>query len=228
LDREYVINGFVPRFLFVTATADFDAYRPPTMMNESMELISGDLVGYLSKLHDRFDKDMTLNIGEQSFTSPKDWTLGMTPEALQRYADFERTMSLSGAVAVEPELYSPTLDRMAKSGLKIAMMFAAMRDMDSDDITINLDDMLRAINYIDRWKEFTIEIIDNVGKGTNERLLERAFALVKRGKETRSEIMRSMHLTAKEADWMFETLEQRGLIIRSKHGKMERVYATSV
>jgi DNA-binding MarR family transcriptional regulator len=44
----------------------------------------------------------------------------------------------------------------------------------------------------------------------------------------RSELMNNYHLSAKDADVLFSTLEQRGLIDRQKHGKTERISLTAV
>jgi len=225
LDKDYIINGFIPRFLFVTADADVTAYRPPTLVTTEQQVVSSDLAEFLSRLHGDYDASQIMKIGTQEIATPKVWSVHMTQEALERYAEFERQLSVAGTYADEPELYSPTFDRMAKSGLKLSILFAASRQQPSDDgITLELDDILRAIYYIDKWKQHTIDVISNAGKGVSERTLERALKLIKNGKNTRSDVMRSMHLTSREADWIFETLEQRGLIIRTRSGKAEKLY----
>jgi len=226
LDRDYIINGFIPRFLFITAEADVTNYRPPTLVTEVQQSVNTELAEYLSHLKGDYEATQTIKLGTQEITTPKVFPVKMTQEALERYAEFERQLSVAGTYADEPELYSPTFDRMAKSGLKLAIMFAASRQAPSadSDIALALDDVLRGIAYIDKWKGHTIEVVSNAGKGVSERTLERALKLIKNGKNTRSDVMRSMHLTSREADWIFETLEQRGLIVRTKSGKSEKLY----
>ena len=225
MDREYVINGFIPRFLFITADADLDSYRPPTMMSTQLQTVSSELAAFLSNLKNVYGQDMTMNLGGQQISTPQTFDVKMSKEALNRYADFERAMNIAGAEADESQLFSPTFDRMAKSGLKISMIFAAIRQTPTEEghITIELDDMLRAIYYIDKWKKFTIEVVENAGKGVSERQLSRAFELIKGGKDSRSSLMRAMHLVSREADWIILTLEERGLIVTSKQGKLQRL-----
>jgi hypothetical protein len=82
--------------------------------------------------------------------------------------------------------------------------------------------LIRAIGYGENWKSYANEIMNGVGKGQAERFLDTIYnAILRNPGVNRSYLMTSYHLSAKEANQVFETLEQRNLIIRQKVGRSE-------
>jgi hypothetical protein len=119
------------------------------------------------------------------------------------------------------------MDRLSKSGLKAAMLIAASRQR-GDKIVIELEDMVRAIYYVRGWRKYVIEVMNNVGRSAAEHHLDAVYRSVRRkGGCTRSTLMQNHHLSARDADQIFLTLEQRGLISRTKVGRSEMIVATS-
>jgi hypothetical protein len=118
-------------------------------------------------------------------------------------------------------------DRAAKSTLKAAILLCASRST-PEDAVIELVDVLQAIRFAQGWLPHSVDVIENVGKPAAEHTLERALGLIMKGKDTRSEFMRSMHLTKRDTDWILDTLEERGLIRRQRMWKTERLFPTHV
>jgi hypothetical protein len=116
------------------------------------------------------------------------------------------------------DLMTPTMDRLAKSGLKMSVLLAATRS--EPRVIVTEEDVIRAFYYIERWSVFTLDLIGNIGKTTSERLLERVHRSVQAQPGiTRSQLMQNNHLTARDADLVFETLIQRGLIEKKSVGR---------
>jgi hypothetical protein len=125
----------------------------------------------------------------------------------------------AGLKTERPELMTPLFDRLAKSTLKATILLAAARKM-ADRIEIGIDDVLLAIRYATEWREYAIDVVNGVGKSVAENQLETVMENIKRSPGvSRSRLMRNYHLTAREADAVFSTLEQRGLVSISKQGR---------
>jgi hypothetical protein len=136
----------------------------------------------------------------------------------------------AGIASARPEIMTPTFDRLAKSILKASVLIAASRKLANDEIEVTLADITKAAYYGEAWRACVVEVMDNVGKGQNERQLEILMgAIRKRGDAgiERSFLMRSYHLNAREIEDALTTLEQRGVITRARiqGTKGERIVA---
>ena len=225
LDVSYITDGFLPRFVFITAEANMSDLRPLTLSTEEDNSISSDLAERLSFLRSRYDVQEQIMLGAQKLAHKGFHLVGMTQEALDRYNQLESSFIVAGQGSSDPDVYVPVLDRLAKSGLRVATLLAAERQ-EPPQVTVELQDVLQAIRYIDGWLPHTLWVIENAGKAVSEKRLDQAMALIRKGKDTRSSVMRSMHLMARDADIIFDTLEQRGMITRHKNGKKEALYPT--
>jgi predicted transcriptional regulator len=137
----------------------------------------------------------------------------------------ELKMLESGIKSVVQDMLTPTMDRLAKSGLKASILIAASR-MPNSRVMVTEGDVLKAFQYVTQWREFAMEVMSGIGMSQQEKQIEILFAAIKRNPGvTRSELMRNYHLTKREADSMFDTLEQRGLIARVKTKGTERLTA---
>lgn len=224
LNEQYVIDGFLPRFIFIVAEPKIDDLRPLTLSTHEQQTVATELVERLNKLRVRFDQTQQIMIGGQALNSREPVMVSMTQEALDRYNELEREFIIAGRSSADVDLYTPTLDRLAKSALRVATLLAAERQADKEEIKVELIDVLQAIRFVEGWLPHTLTVLENVGKGENEQLLERAYKHILNGKNTRSAVMNAMHLSKRDADAMFDTLEERGFIIRTKDGKKEKVF----
>ncbi len=218
MDYGYVTSGFIPRFMFISADSDISRLRPLGPPSESTLEERGVLLSKFSKLYGHYTSEQLIKIGDKEVTVPKKWDATLTTEAWVRYNKFEADMLQVGLDSDRADLMTPTMDRLAKSGLKMSILLAATR-MDAL-VEVTEEDVIRAFYYIERWVIFTLDLIHNIGKTTSERLLERVHRSIKAQPGiTRSALMQNHHLNARDADLVFNTLEQRGQIIKQKAGR---------
>jgi ribosomal protein S25 len=120
------------------------------------------------------------------------------------------------------------MDRLAKSGLKAAALIAASK-LPEENVVVDRLDMLHAFFYIEQWLRHTIYIVNNIGKSNDERLIQKILLTIQANQGVlRSEIMRRNYMSARDAEQVFLTMEQRGLVRREKKGgRGERIYTTS-
>jgi len=141
-----------------------------------------------------------------------------------RYNSHEAQLVHSGLDSDRPDLMTPTFDRAAKSGLKMSLLIAAARNPTDDEfIIIEEKDIVRAFYYIEQWLPYTLDLMENIGVGASERQMEKIYkAIIRKPGITRSKLMQNFHLTSRDASLIFDTLEQRGVIIKQKVGRAEQ------
>lgn len=220
---EHIVSGFIPRFIFISADADRDRYRPLGPSTAGQETISAELANELSELRGHYNTTQTITIGTQQVESQQKFVANLTPEAWDRYNQLEQMLVFAGDDSDIPELITPTLDRLCKSALKAAVLIAASRQR-SPTVTVEICDMLRAISYLDIWKDYSIDVVTNAGKSFSEKTIDRALHLVRRGNATRASIMNAMRLSSRDANLLIETMEQRGLVSVAKQDRGQRLY----
>jgi hypothetical protein len=220
LKFDHISSGFIPRFLFLTAESDASRVRPlgpPTDLDTSGREA---LIDQMTEMYN-FYHASTIQVLSNGVQIPgqKRCDATLTQEAWDRYNNFERQMLDAGLKTERPELMTPLFDRLAKSTLKATILLAASRKL-TETIEIGIDDVLLAIKYAIGWREFAIDVVNGVGKSVAENQLETVMENIKRTPGiSRSRLMRNYHLTAREADAVFSTLEQRGLVSVNKQGR---------
>lgn len=223
MDQSYIIDGFLPRFIFITAEADVTRLKPLQLSNGTTERISTELIKELAALHNRYDVTDQVTLGDQTIAHKAPKVLPMTQEALDRYNKCEFTMLMSGQDSSDPDIYLPSMDRLAKSGLRVATLLAAARANKPDEAIVELNDVLKAIDYIEGWLPHTLEVMHSVGKTADEKTMDRIIRLTQRGKTTRTSLMQSTHLSAKELSFILDQMEAQGLVVLHKAGKQINV-----
>jgi predicted transcriptional regulator len=99
---------------------------------------------------------------------------------------------------------------------------AASRQKGADTVEVALTDIVQAIYYGEGWRNYAKEIIVNVGVSKDEKKLKQIMnAIYKHGGMSRSSIMQSYHLSGRDMTAITDTLEQRGMIVRTKVGRGE-------
>ena len=230
LSFEQVSSGFMPRFVFITAESDVNRVRPlgpPTDVTDSnREVIRTELeemYSFYNRTIQMTVKGTKITIDEKVKVNAK-----LTPDAWFRYNQLEQQMLDSGIRSDRADIMTPTFDRLAKSILKAAVLLAATRQR-NETIIVEVEDIIRAAVYGENWRMFVKEVMANVGKGQAERQLDNILGAIKRRPGvTRSYLMQAYHLSARDATQLFETLEQRNLIIRQKNGKAEVLFPTVI
>lgn len=220
LKLDHISSGFIPRFVFITAVSDptkVQPLGPPTLLDTTgrQELID-ELMGI--KEHYSQQLEFVTPQGHKTFI-PRKWDAELAEDAWVRYNAFEQTMLQAGVKSDRPDLMTPLYARLAVSTLKAIILLAASRQR-KDHVVIELDDVLLGIKYCEGWREYAIEVINGVGKSVVEGNIERIYENIKRNPGiNRSTLMQHYHLTAREADIIFTTLEQRGLVTPSRMGR---------
>lgn len=227
LTFEQVSSGFMPRFLFVTAESDPTRLKPlgpPTEQSDNgRQAVIDELTELCKHYHQTMEMELPKVVGT-TITTQKVFDAKLTPEAWARYNKFEADMIEDGLKAERPEIMTPVNDRLSKSMLKAAVLLAASRERE-EDVTVQLIDVLRAIHYAKQWKSHANIVMSSVGKGTLEKQIDSVLRLVERQPGiTRSVVMQRMHLTAQQASALFDTMDQRGVVIRQRQGRTERLF----
>jgi ribosomal protein S25 len=224
LDYDSVSSGFLPRFLFITAESDITRLRPlgpPTERSiGKRELIRARL----ATIHSHYRRLQEVSVNGTKLVGQKRWDASLTDEAWERYNKFEADMLKHGFESANRDLVTPVFDRLSKSTLKMAVLVAAARNL-TDRVVVEERDLLKAIFYVEQWREFVAQIINSVGRTAAEKTIDKVYeSVVKKPGVTRSELMQHHRLTAREADNVFTTLDQRGRLQRIKSGRTERLY----
>jgi len=225
LTPEQVASGFMPRFVIISAESDVARLKPlgpPT--DRSLEG-RAKIIGLLKKFHTHYNAEQLIKVEGKTVAVPRRWDATLTDAAWSRYNALESEMLNQGLNAMQSDLTTPTFDRLAKSGLKMAVLLAAAETL-SGTVTVQEQHVVRAFYYIEQWRYHTAQVVQNIGKTGDERRIERVYQAIQRRPDiTRSTLMQSYHLNAREAEHVLTTLEQRGVIIRIKQGRTERLNA---
>ncbi len=230
LTFDHVSSGFMPRFIFITAESDVGKVRP---LGPPTEVNLGARDAILSEMRDlvnHYVQGAVLEIknGQVGVSPALQWKAELTPRAWERYNELEASMMKAGVESEHPAVLTPTYDRLSKSMLKAAVLLAASRKRE-DKIVVEEEDIIRAIYYGTGWRDYSHQVINNVGKGTAEKELDViANAIMRKPGVTRSQLMQSYHLRAREASHIFETLEQRGVVTRQRVGRTEQFFPVTL
>lgn len=226
LTFEHIQSGFIPRFVFITAessTARMQPLGPPTIRDYSGR---DELITEMEEIRDHYVVVGSTEVKGQGFVVPKmrEWDAELTPEAWARYNKFESEMMQAGMDSGHPDLMTPLYDRLSKSSLKAATLLAASRQR-KEKVIVEESDVVLGIWYCRDWRNYANDVINGVGKTTFERDLDKIVkAITSNPGISRSRIMQNYHLTARQADAVFATLEQRGQITSSRSGKGQTFY----
>lgn len=231
LTFEQVSSGFMPRFIFITAESDVTKLKPLGPPTDTTQNNKHIILDEMRDLASHYQQMTTLELKNVpgKIESPMMFDARMTDEAWIRYNELEIRMLEAGTASeFRADVLTPTYDRLSKSILKAAVLLAASRSR-SEQIVVELADVLRAIHYGEQWKIHADDVMANIGKTTYERQIVNIHRLVWRKPGcSRSQVMQHYHLNAKTTSEIFMTMEQRGLIVVRRTGKTEQLYPTAI
>lgn len=216
LTPRHVDSGFLPRFLFVMGTSSIEEMKPlgpPTEESDNRRMY---IVNEFKELYDRYKFKSNIEISGQQLAIGI--RVNAAPDVWDRYNELEKSLLYKSMNSAEPTLHMPMMDRLCKSLLRVAILLAAVRC--TGDVVIEMVDLLRAISMAEIWQAHATAVLLELGKSTAEKQIERALTYIKTNAGcAKAALMRSMHLTAKDSDWIISTLIQRGLIRAEAYGK---------
>ena len=116
------------------------------------------------------------------------------------------------------------MDRLAKSGLKAAVLLSAARRQE-EKLIVTESDLVKAFSYVEQWRVHTLEVINNMGRSTAENQINAVMGSIQRKPGIRkSEIMRNYHLSAREMGQILDTLDQRAMITQQRDGRGAKLF----
>jgi hypothetical protein len=226
LTYEQISSGFIPRFVFITAESDTTRLKPLGPPTAEILDTGSEIKGELIEIFNHYRSFVRMEIGDtkQIIETPRKWDVELTPDAWLRYNKLEAQMLDTGLKAELADLMTPVYDRLSKSILKSAMLLAASRQR-GDTVIVSEEDLLRAIMYGEQWRIHVREMVKGIGEGHAEKQFKAIMRQVQKSPGvTRSAIMQYHHLTARQANDVFETLSQRGLITMAKAGRTQQIF----
>lgn len=221
LSLDHVSSGFIPRFIFLTAKTDLKRVKPlgpPSIRDLG---VRDELLGEIRRMHAHYTQtvDVSVEGAGVHIAPPRRWYAELTPEAWARFNEFEAVLNDAAVKSDREDIIAPVYARLGMSTLKTAVLLAASETRE-DTISVELIHILHAIHFATKWREYAIEVVNGAGSTESERQLERVYRTIERNPGvSRSALMQSFHLTARAADQIFQTLEQRGMISSVKFGK---------
>lgn len=229
INDDYILSGFIPRFLIVSSTNDISRIRrtgPPTSIGTDKK---DRLVTRLADLKERYSVVVPAKIGQQTVYLDGRIEAFLTPKAWDFFGDLEESLPLSAMNTAWELLALPTFSRMAFSVLKIGMLIAASRKeiSDSNKLEVGIDDLQQAAFYVQKWGQYSLDLIMASGKSSSEKTLERALDFIRQSHEgvTQSQLMQRFHMSSKEMREIRDTLYDRGLVDVAKKGRGMQIKA---
>ena len=226
LSEEYIVSGFLPRFLVVSGDTDLTSLRRTGPATETSTEKRTKLANYFMDLKEQYAVDATVSIGGQRVDMPARIMAQLSPEAWQKYGDIEELMVKSASDSSTPGLALPTFERLTRSMLKIAVILAATRQSPVDEqIQVTVEDIKNAAWYIQDWGRYSVDLVQNAGKKASEKLLDKITRVIsEKPGILRSTMMQHYHLSKREADDVLATLEDRQLVRKEKQGRGWRYF----
>jgi hypothetical protein len=222
LNDEHILSGFLPRFLIVGGDADLAKIRPTGPLAPDLFDKRTELRHKFIAMHTLYNQDAKIEIPDAntSFSIPTITEVTLTDDAWTLFQTIEMQLAKEASESGSSMVAQPTFGRLAWSCFKMAMLFAAARQEPIDGkITTGVEDIRAAAFYIQKWGKHTIDLIQNVGRSANQRLVARVYEHIRRRPGcTRSELSRYYHLQKRELDIILDTLLDRGQIIVKKVG----------
>lgn len=222
VDDGYILSGFLPRFLIVSGDADLDKIRRTGPANINVTDKRDAILRRVSNLYETYTETATMNLLGQEISIPATHTAELTEDAWKRYGDIEMKMVHAANDSPLSNMALPTFERLSRSMLKMAVILGASNGKPTEERKIIVDegDVINAAHYIQRWGRYTIDLINNAGKGSSERTLAKILnTIIKTPGIRKSDVMNRHHLTSREVNEILTTLQDRGQIDVSKQGR---------
>lgn len=228
LNEEYFLSGFLPRFLVVSGENDLTRIRRTGPPSQSSTERKDHILQTLADLRERYNTTASITLLGQTVALPSRIEAKLTDDAWEFFGEIEEKLTSTGAESDLQMVALPTFSRMSFSILKMGMLVAASRRAPTaaNQLMVEKKDIQQAALYVQKWGHYTIELITNSTKASSEKVIDRAMKLVK-NKEgiTKAEFMQRMHLSARDARDLIDTLVQRGMLELKTHGRGHRLYS---
>jgi hypothetical protein len=228
LTEEYVFSGFLPRFLIVAGEVDLDRIKRISPRNEIWTEKQSAVFATIADLYEAYAVDRPTKIGDQIVEMAPRVKAELTQKAWDEYGRIEDFMIRYAYDSPARDLALPTFDRLSRSLLKMALVLAAARQIPKNGkIQVSHNDIRNAAFYIQDWGKYNIDLIFNAGRKTSEKILDKIVRCIRDNPGIlRFRLMQRFHLSKREADEIFATLEDRMMVRKEQHGKGSKYFVT--
>ena len=227
LTDEYVLSGFLPRFLVVSGDSDLSRIKRTGPASKDTSESRANLVERMKGIYQTFNSTVEVEVLGQKAEVNKEVSAELSNDAWETYGDIEFKMVQVAADSEISMLALPTFERMSRSILKLSTLLAAAKREPVDAVLkVEKKEVLEATYFVQRWGNHSIDLIRNAGTGTTEREIQKILRTIQKHPDlTRSRVMQAHNLTKRQADEILGTLEDRGLVMARKEGRGVRLRA---
>jgi hypothetical protein len=221
INEQMILSGFIPRFLVVCGDTELTRIRPTGPATTVGSDARAELLAIFRKINAQYTRTAEIELAGQSTTIPTSVEVFLDNDAWARYGEIEMQMIEAANTSTLAPLALPCFERLSRSLLKMAMLVGATRQEPVDNtIQINEVDVMVAAKYVQKWGNYTVDLLLNSGRTTAQRLLDNLLDYVKRNPGvSRGRLMQVYRLTRREMDEIQSTLEDRGDVKLTKSGK---------
>jgi hypothetical protein len=225
ITSEQITSGFLPRFVFISALSDISRLQPLGPPSDKTSAGRDSVLMQMKGMKEQYQHEVLVKIKDVELKTRNQIKAQLTPSAWQLYNEMERKLLEVGVNDVQKDLLTPVMDRLAKSGLKASILIAGSRR--ADRVIVEERDIYKAFYYVTEWRQYAMDVVSSAGLSEQERLIKMIFfAIIRTPGILRSQLMQTYHLTKRNADAVFDTLEERGLINRVRQGRSESLTPT--
>lgn len=227
LTEEYILSGFLPRFLVVYGDTDLSRIRrtgPATALTQNSKF---DIMDRVKGLYGQYNQSAEINILGQIATVPRRFEAKLTNDAWEQYGDFEDLLTKTAAGSPNSMLALPTFTRLGFSLLKMSMILAACENEPDTINTLKVEKkhVTQAAWFIQKWGRYSVQMIENTGLSFLEKNVQKMLASIKRHPgATKSFFMQTHKFQSREVNDLLQTLVDRGLIRIEKEGNGLRLW----
>ena len=224
VSESWIESGFLPRFMIVSGEFDKSRMVPTGPPTESTLKKKSKILETLTDLYENYASEVQVKLGGKlagSVMMQPRIVAALTNDAWAKYQEIENLLTVTGYESPIRNTALPTLDRMARSILKMGMILAATRQEPLDNhIMVEESDIINAAWYAQNWGRHSVELVLNAGKSVHEKILERVRLKIENNPNIlRSTLMQHLHLTKRETDDIIGTLEERNQILKERVGR---------
>lgn len=223
ITMEQIASGFIPRFIIVCGTTTPDKMRPigpPDTDHHFADprdelLVEFQNIDEFWRQQPRTTTITVAGITKKMVANPEPRNVTASDDAWTRIRQMKQDAVELGERSTNPNLYTPILDRLSNSVIKVAILLAGARR----SVIVDYTDVVQAIRYSQTWLDSAFDFATNVEQTPDidrwEKKTKKIIAYIRQKDPqavTRSEIMRAFHVRAKDVQDVEATLIARGQI----------------
>jgi hypothetical protein len=221
ITMDHIRSGFIPRFIMVSGTTTPDQIKPigPPPTASSHVDPRDAILAELQRLVDFWvqkPKTATVTVAgmqKQIVSKPEPREMTASNDAWTRIRQLKDDAILMGEATTSQELYTPILDRLSNSIIKVAILLAGARE----SCIVDYMDVVQAVRYSQEWLTSAMDFAQRVEEAPDmnpwEKKADKIVAFIRKSSPkpvTRSTIMRQFHVRSKDIADVESTLVSRG------------------